>query len=233
MTAILAEKKVTTEEVIKKEVVPNDPAHFSDVCYRIHKSDQTNYLWNFPLISCDFSPKIELRKAGEMGFGVFAKADIEKNEYLCCYFGELFHVPEEYSDYTFDLVMPNNAYSFTVDSKKYGNISRYINHSYSPNCKICTEFHFDKWQQDSKTPYSPNQDWQYIASKEDANRYYYYRDGKESVWDKPSSNLARWPIQGKEEPHICFRADKKILKDEQLFINYGKAYWATREKKPI
>lgn len=209
-----------------------DPRHFSDTSYRINRSDQIQHLWPFSLVSCHQSSKIELRPAGEMGFGVFVNADVESGEYLCCYFGKMTHVAEEYSDYTFDLVLPNNVYSMTVDSDSFGNISRYINHSYSPNCKTCTEFHHEGWQQKNQKPYSPSSDWQYIASKEDENRYYYYRDGFESVWYKPTENLARWPIAG-EEPHICFRANKKILKDEQLFIDYGKSYWATRDKKPL
>ena len=81
----------------KKPTQNLDPAHFCDICYRVSASDQMSYLWPFPLISCDHNSKIELRPAGEMGLGVFAKQDIEEEEYLCCYFGKLTHIAEEYN----------------------------------------------------------------------------------------------------------------------------------------
>lgn len=194
--------------------------------------NQMDYIWPFPRIACKSSDKIELLDAGDMGLGAFAVDDIKEGEYLCCYIGNIMHIPEIYSDYIFNLKLPNNIYSITIDSLEHGNISRFFNHSNSPNCRISTEYHYHSWQESSEKPYSPDKSWQYIPSKDDENRYYYYKEGEESVWEKPKSDLARWPLKDKEEPHICFHAARDIKKGEQLFIDYGKSYWETRGTKP-
>ncbi len=208
-------------------------SHYCDKCNRLADSDQMHYLWPFPLVPCEVSEKIELRDAGEMGFGVFAKEDIDAGEYLCCYLGILSHISSEETNYSFGIKLPNNAYSMTIDSKWSGNISRFVNHSYEPNCTSHTEYHFEGWRNESTPPYLPNHNWQYMRSKESGEKYYYYRNGFESVWEKPASDLVRWPIQNKEEPHIVFRASKKIAKDGQLFVSYGESYWKSRGVKPL
>ncbi len=221
------------------EIVPGkdraaEIKHFSDTSYRIDDNDQMHHIWPFKRVHCNHSSKIEIRDAGEMGVGVFANTDIAKDEYLCCYFGKLTHIAEDYSDYTFGLTMPNNVYAMTIDSKYNGNISRYFNHNYDTNCSTVTQYHYENWQKEGEAaPYSIGKYWQYNESEKYKNSYYYYCDEHESTWDKPADNLVRWPIIDKEEPHITFIAKRDIKKDEQLFIDYGKAYWETREKKLI
>jgi SET domain-containing protein len=223
-------EKIISEDISKNE---DSAPRFSRKSYELDENDeQLRYLWPFVEVTCSHNEKIGVKKTDNMGLGVFAKEDIAQGEYLCCYFGKLTHIPEGYSDYTFDIRMPNNAYYLTIDAKESGNISRYINHSYDANCESLTEFHYAGWQKSSERPYSPSQDWQYISSKEDENRFYYYKQGQPSTWDKPNEKMARWPEINREEPHITFRAKRDIKKGEQLFINYGEAYWKTRDKNP-
>ncbi len=230
---ILSDKNVVQKKDNAKRLV-SALVHFCDKVNRCDDSDQMKNIWPFKPVTCNVSKKIELRETSEMDLGVFALETIEKDEYIGCYIGMITHIPESYSDYAFNLSMPNSVYAVTIDSKWNGNISRFLNHSYEPNCVSTTEYHYDGCHEVGAEPiYVPGQYWQYVESKDSKGRYYYFRNDFESVWDKPPSELVRWPIKEKEEPHIVFRAERRIEKDEQLFINYGVDYWETRSKKPL
>ncbi|KAK2604089.1 hypothetical protein N8I77_007047 [Diaporthe amygdali] len=76
---------------------------------------------------------VEIRGAGLMGKGIFAKIDIEQDTLLGEYLGELLplNAPQDNMD----------AYQFTLDNiciitaRDYGNWTRYINHSCTPNVR--------------------------------------------------------------------------------------------------
>lgn len=86
-----------------------------------------------------------------MGYGLFADTDIEEGEFIGCYIGEMvIHDPsakekEEVDDaYYFEYWPEINQYipgwqqvgrqlSLYVDARKYGNATRFVNHSCQPN----------------------------------------------------------------------------------------------------
>lgn len=80
------------------------------------------------------------------GFGLFADEDIEKGEYVCEYVGNIITKNEAEQKIHFNLInhkpnyilqlkeeYPNIIISTYIDSEKYGNLARFINHSCEPN----------------------------------------------------------------------------------------------------
>ncbi|CAI2352145.1 unnamed protein product [Caenorhabditis sp. 36 PRJEB53466] len=87
-------------------------------------------------------PFMERRKAGAKGFGVFATGPIKKGEFLSEYVGEIIDKREKERrmnvlsasmDFEASLYMMDLRNGLTVDAARYGNISRYMNHSCDPN----------------------------------------------------------------------------------------------------
>jgi len=73
------------------------------------------------------------------GYGLFAKNDIKKKKWIGQYSGHIrYSTPkkDEKNAYCFEYVTgykyPEN---FTIDAKKKGNLTRFINHSFEPNLK--------------------------------------------------------------------------------------------------
>ncbi len=85
--------------------------------------------------------KIQVRKSGVHGKGVFAARDIAKGETLIEYVGEIISAQEAEDRHPHDPLDPNHTFYFQVDDDKVidalhgGNSARWINHCCTPNCK--------------------------------------------------------------------------------------------------
>ena len=80
------------------------------------------------------------------GFGLFADEDIDQGEYVCEYIGNIITKNEAEQKIHYNLInqkpnyilqlkeeYPNIIISTYIDSEKYGNLARFINHSCEPN----------------------------------------------------------------------------------------------------
>jgi SET domain-containing protein len=87
------------------------------------------------------SRKIQVKKSGIHGKGVFAARDISKGETLIEYVGEIISAQEAEDRHPHDPADPNHTFYFQVDEDKVidalhgGNSARWINHCCTPNCK--------------------------------------------------------------------------------------------------
>ena len=85
--------------------------------------------------------RIQTRRSGVHGKGVFAVQDLAEGETLIEYVGEVVTWKEALRRHPHDPQDPNHTFYFHVDEKhvidaKYGgNSSRWINHSCKPNCE--------------------------------------------------------------------------------------------------
>lgn len=84
--------------------------------------------------------RIQTRRSGVHGKGVFALQDIAEGEVIVEYTGEMISWQEAQDRHPHDPSQPNHTFYFQVDDErvidaKYGgNSSRWINHSCDPNC---------------------------------------------------------------------------------------------------
>jgi uncharacterized protein len=84
--------------------------------------------------------RIQVRRSGVHGKGVFAVADIAAGETLIEYVGEVISWQEAQDRHPHDPSNPNHTFYFHVDDDRVidalygGNSSRWINHSCDPNC---------------------------------------------------------------------------------------------------
>ena len=84
------------------------------------------------------SKQLEVFDAGKPGLGVRAKEEIEKGAFvveytgLCC-IKDKDGNSEEGDDLSYTCRIDNCT---VIDSKIYGNISRFVNHSCKPNCSL-------------------------------------------------------------------------------------------------
>jgi SET domain-containing protein len=85
--------------------------------------------------------KIQVKKSGVHGKGVFAARNIAKGETLIEYVGEIISAQEAEDRHPHDPTDPNHTFYFQVEEDKVidalhgGNSARWINHCCSPNCK--------------------------------------------------------------------------------------------------
>jgi uncharacterized protein len=85
--------------------------------------------------------RIQTRRSGVHGKGVFAVQDLAEGETLIEYIGEVVTWKEALRRHPHDPKDPNHTFYFHIDEKhvidaKYGgNSSRWINHSCKPNCE--------------------------------------------------------------------------------------------------
>lgn len=85
--------------------------------------------------------RIQVRRSGVHGKGVFAVADIPKGEVIIEYVGEVITWKEALRRHPHDPSDPNHTFYFHIDEDHVidalygGNSSRWINHSCSPNCE--------------------------------------------------------------------------------------------------
>ena len=89
--------------------------------------------------------RIQTRRSGVHGKGVFAFQDLAEGETLIEYVGEIVTWKEALRRHPHDPKDPNHTFYFHIDEKhvidaKYGgNSSRWINHSCAPNCEADEE----------------------------------------------------------------------------------------------
>ena len=85
--------------------------------------------------------RLQTRRSGVHGKGVFALQDLAEGELLIEYAGEVISWPEALRRHPHDPSNPNHTFYFHVDEKHVidgkhgGNSSRWINHSCEPNCE--------------------------------------------------------------------------------------------------
>ena len=85
--------------------------------------------------------RLQTRRSGVHGKGVFAVQDIAEGETLIEYVGEVVSWQEAQDRHPHDPEQPNHTFYFHVDDDRVidanhgGNSSRWINHSCDPNCE--------------------------------------------------------------------------------------------------
>jgi hypothetical protein len=85
--------------------------------------------------------RIQTRRSGVHGKGVFAVQDLAEGETLIEYVGEIINWKEALRRHPHDPKDPNHTFYFhidedhVIDAKHGGNSSRWINHSCKPNCE--------------------------------------------------------------------------------------------------
>jgi SET domain-containing protein len=85
--------------------------------------------------------RIQTRRSGVHGKGMFAVQDLAEGETLIEYVGEVISWKEALRRHPHDPTDPNHTFYFHVDEKHVidakhgGNSSRWINHSCAPNCE--------------------------------------------------------------------------------------------------
>lgn len=89
--------------------------------------------------------RIQVRRSGVHGKGVFAMTALHAGERLIEYTGELITWPEALRRHPHDSAQPHHTFYFHIDDKRVidakfgGNSSRWINHSCVPNCTASQE----------------------------------------------------------------------------------------------
>jgi SET domain-containing protein len=114
-------------------------------CGRAHARPYEFTLPNFFAVSKKPTPgasrRIQTRRSGVHGKGVFAVQDIAKGDTIIEYVGEVITWDEAQRRHPHDPKDPNHTFYFHVDEEhvidaKYGgNSSRWINHACDPNCE--------------------------------------------------------------------------------------------------
>lgn len=85
--------------------------------------------------------RIQVRRSGVHGKGVFALSDIAEGETIIEYVGEVITWEEAQRRHPHDPNDPNHTFYFHVDASRVidakvgGNSSRWINHACEPNCE--------------------------------------------------------------------------------------------------
>ena len=89
--------------------------------------------------------RIQTRRSGVHGKGVFALVDLAEGEALIEYVGEVINWDEALRRHPHDPQDPKHTFYFhidedhVIDAKHGGNSSRWINHSCAPNCEAYEE----------------------------------------------------------------------------------------------
>ena len=85
--------------------------------------------------------RLQVRKSGVHGKGVFVVQTIRKGEAFIEYIGEVIGWPEALRRHPHDPEQPDHTFYFHLDDERVidgligGNASRWINHSCAPNCE--------------------------------------------------------------------------------------------------
>jgi uncharacterized protein len=89
--------------------------------------------------------RIQVRRSGVHGKGVFAVAPLARGEQVIEYKGEVITWPEALRRHPHDPKDPNHTFYFhiddgnVIDAKHGGNAARWINHACKPNCEADEE----------------------------------------------------------------------------------------------
>ncbi|MBI3367384.1 MAG: SET domain-containing protein-lysine N-methyltransferase [Burkholderiales bacterium] len=89
--------------------------------------------------------RIQVRKSGVHGKGVFALRSLAKGEVVIEYTGEMISWPEALRRHPHDPSDPDHTFYFhideghVIDAKHGGNAARWINHACKPNCEADEE----------------------------------------------------------------------------------------------
>jgi hypothetical protein len=89
--------------------------------------------------------RIQTRRSGVHGKGVFAVQDLAEGETLIEYVGEVISWAEAQARHPHDPQDPNHTFYFHIDEHRVidalfgGNSSRWINHACNPNCEASEE----------------------------------------------------------------------------------------------
>lgn len=92
-------------------------------------------------ITPESSRRIQTRRSGVHGKGVFAVQDIAEGETLIEYVGEVISWAEAQARHPHNPADPNHTFYFHIDENHVidalfgGNSSRWINHACAPNCE--------------------------------------------------------------------------------------------------
>lgn len=84
--------------------------------------------------------RIQVRRSGVHGKGVFALVDLAEDELVVEYKGELIDWEEALDRHPHDISQPNHTFYFNIDENHVidggvnGNSARWINHACTPNC---------------------------------------------------------------------------------------------------
>ncbi|MFT7117479.1 MAG: SET domain-containing protein [Rhodoferax sp.] len=85
--------------------------------------------------------RLQTRRSGVHGKGVFAVQPLAEGETLIEYVGEIISWPEAQARHPHDPTNPNHTFYFHIDAHRVidalfgGNSSRWINHACDPNCE--------------------------------------------------------------------------------------------------
>ncbi len=94
-----------------------------------------------PAVVSQDARRIQTRRSGVHGKGVFALADLAEGEIILEYVGEVISWKEALRRHPHDPLQPNHTFYFHIDDKHVidgnagGNSSRWINHACKPNCE--------------------------------------------------------------------------------------------------
>ena len=94
-----------------------------------------------PVAAPSAGKRIQTRRSGVHGKGVFALCDLAEGETLIEYTGEVISWKEALRRHPHDPLDPNHTFYFHIDDKHVidgkagGNSSRWINHACKPNCE--------------------------------------------------------------------------------------------------
>jgi uncharacterized protein len=94
-----------------------------------------------PLAPAAARRRLQVRRSGVHGRGVFATVDLHAGDTLIEYVGEIISWDEAQRRHPHDPADPNHTFYFhvdeghVIDARVGGNSSRWINHSCDPNCE--------------------------------------------------------------------------------------------------
>jgi len=100
-----------------------------------------------PVLAPGVGRRIQTRRSGVHGKGVFALQDIPEGEIIIEYAGEIITWDEALRRHPHDPSDPNHTFYFhidedhVIDGKVNGNSARWINHSCKPNCEADEQGH--------------------------------------------------------------------------------------------
>jgi len=94
-----------------------------------------------PVATSTGGRRIQVRRSGVHGKGVFALAALQRDEVIIEYKGQVIDWPEALRRHPHDPSQPNHTFYFHIDDERVidanvgGNAARWINHACQPNCE--------------------------------------------------------------------------------------------------